>query len=1170
MSVGLYGDGVSESQENINVTQYGWTNEDVAGITLIQDYLNQIQTLFEQVVILEASAQEMMLELDQIKQMTLEVRVMYSDFIEKYPKIQEALDEMDATLILMQGLVQQVEDDKTHVDLVKSQIDTIKASIDASVIIVNQAVADVNAKASEVTTMRDQTNAYYLATKDIADELAKGQVYRGTWNPNSGTWPDPHGTNSVWDVVLNEGQSEYIWSGIKWLWGDRLLYLKDTSQFQQVESGVGVLTVNGKAGFVTLTPDDVGAVPVTRTVNGKALSSNITLTNTDVGAAPTGFGLGGTMNSTLLSGASCNIATETGWYNVFSGTTDTPFATGPSGSALSVMKWGSSSIHQVFYTYTADRVFTRRMYSGVWQPWIEIYSTAKKPTATDILSSNGKTLQYLTDKVNQVYDVKDYGAVGDGTTDDTAAVQSALDSIPSGSVLSFTKGTYKLNIVNVTKPVKLIGHAKIIVRSFRIKTSNFISELTGEIVAPDYNSTCRAFQCMAHLDSADYENIQILGANFSGYFYSTDIRGRDYSATASDPTNRIVKNVLIQGCTSKAPVGQNAGHFQHTGLTNVKCIGNSTYGGQNATSYNFINGNGDILVVGNYDENNSYGSLEIENNVISSGVVSGNMFGHDLWIDDTSNIHVVGNNTKRVIRITSQHNDVQNVSVVANRCAAVSVTTFGVSPVGVSRNITVNGNHIYNDLNSHCVFADNTVYSISVEGNQLYIAPGGTGNVVGLVRHANADHKVINNFCNSGKLLFSSTGGSIVEYGNIGVGSGSTAGSGTMYANYGNLVYHQGFKPTPNEIGTLTATEINSALSAKLSLSGGTMTGPITTQAAKSSVVVNGQASISYQDAGQTVFHTLAYGNTFAIAKNISGDTNIWTLTPGGESQQAGASYSTTGSVVRSQDLTKWLSIEAPNGADPYIGSRGLGEGSTTVAMRFGTTVSIEKPILNTKQTMNSNNVQRLWTNYGISNYRAEELSGGTGSLRAALSYPFKIVGSYAIDAYVGTYASGSTADALCHVLGMTDGGSYNRLWLMSGSGNLTYWTAPGTIGTIASASPMTAPSFTPTSDSRIKSDFVKIENCLEVIKNFTPYNYQKKGLEGREDGLVAQDVQRTLPDSVKVVSTDESLYGFTDVLGVNYSSVTAVNSGAINELHDLVKQLQEEIKVLKDVINSK
>lgn len=49
------------------------------------------------------------------------------------------------------------------------------------------------------------------------------------------------------------------------------------------EAGGAVDSVNGKDGIIVLTATDVGAVPTTRTVAGKALSGNITLVKADVG-----------------------------------------------------------------------------------------------------------------------------------------------------------------------------------------------------------------------------------------------------------------------------------------------------------------------------------------------------------------------------------------------------------------------------------------------------------------------------------------------------------------------------------------------------------------------------------------------------------------------------------------------------------------------------------------------------------------------------------------------------------------------------------------------------------------------------------------------------------------------------------------------------------------------
>lgn len=51
--------------------------------------------------------------------------------------------------------------------------------------------------------------------------------------------------------------------------------------------GGAVDSVNGKTGTVVLTASDVGAVPTSRTVNNKALSTDITLSASDVSAIPT-------------------------------------------------------------------------------------------------------------------------------------------------------------------------------------------------------------------------------------------------------------------------------------------------------------------------------------------------------------------------------------------------------------------------------------------------------------------------------------------------------------------------------------------------------------------------------------------------------------------------------------------------------------------------------------------------------------------------------------------------------------------------------------------------------------------------------------------------------------------------------------------------------------------
>src|SRR5690242_5888386 len=48
------------------------------------------------------------------------------------------------------------------------------------------------------------------------------------------------------------------------------------------------------------------------------------------------------------------------------------------------------------------------------------------------------------------YDVKTYGATGNGTTDDAGAIQKALDAAVNGGVVTMAAGTYR-----VTRPLRL-------------------------------------------------------------------------------------------------------------------------------------------------------------------------------------------------------------------------------------------------------------------------------------------------------------------------------------------------------------------------------------------------------------------------------------------------------------------------------------------------------------------------------------------------------------------------------------------------------------------------------------------------------------------------------------------------------------------------------------------
>ena len=70
--------------------------------------------------------------------------------------------------------------------------------------------------------------------------------------------------------------------------------------------------------------------------------------------------------------------------------------------------------------------------------------TMTKPTSEQVTftaAGSGATLRNLVDKVREVVSVKDFGAVGDGVADDTAAVQAAVNA---ANCVYFPAGTYKV------------------------------------------------------------------------------------------------------------------------------------------------------------------------------------------------------------------------------------------------------------------------------------------------------------------------------------------------------------------------------------------------------------------------------------------------------------------------------------------------------------------------------------------------------------------------------------------------------------------------------------------------------------------------------------------------------------------------------------------------------
>ena len=130
---------------------------------------------------------------------------------------------------------------------------------------------------------------------------------------------------------------------------------------------------------------------------------------------------------------------------------------------------------------------------------------------------------------------------------------------------------------------------------------------------------------------------------------------------------------------------------------------------------------------------------------------------------------------------------------------------------------------------------------------------------------------------------------------------------------------------------------------------------------------------------------------------------------------------------------------------------------------------------------------------------------------------------------------------------------SANQIQELAASDNLDLSSSGITgVTTITATSTVTAADFNSTSDQNLKDNIRTIENALDKVSNINGVLFEWKSTGDTSAGVVAQEVEKVLPEVVKDM----------DGKTVNYN-------GLIGLLIEAIKEQQAQIEELKSQINN-
>lgn len=363
----------------------------------------------------------------------------------------------------------------------------------------------------------------------------------------------------------------------------------------------------------------------------------------------------------------------------------------------------------------------------------DITGTLGSDRVSFLQAGTGAVLRTAQGKMRDVVSVKDFGAVGDGVADDTAAMQAAHNT---GQIVYYPPGTYKFStLTNITAGGIIgAGQTQTVLLSTNTTSADLITFTGASVGGPANALTFRDFMLQGQVPT------KTAGA------------GIRVAPSPNQNTYAYASNVT----TSYVPIGFDFVRASFFTLSGCKLLAYNVAGVQVANAWN--NDAGDSSIMGcAFSTPYSSGSLPTGVKQLSSGGlrVIGNKFlggNYGYWLNytdsdgvgtNTSNLIISGNSienfysnaiafTKASVSLTSFLNIVIADNEIAVALATPSAFLIATDSGSWLQNMTVTGNvmQLPGTTNSYGL-ALTGVTCLNISGN-TFRGNGGTSLAIGL------------------------------------------------------------------------------------------------------------------------------------------------------------------------------------------------------------------------------------------------------------------------------------------------------------------------------------------------------------------------------------------------------------------------------------------------------